>query len=739
MLPSLYTAISGTKAQQNALDATSNNIANAQTVGYKKERASFADLLYTFYVAGGNVSYVGHGTYVTSYQNIMTQGAFETTGRATDLAINGKGFFIVRDPNAYDNPYDTYNDQFRFTRAGEFTIDSEGNLVTPTGQILQGIRRSEDGTFASVTPANLTDVNLKGFEVIPAKETTKGALSFNLNSDTPISTVHTSKINAGFRIRQSNSTFSELTNLTVYDVNGKAYTLSSLLNNSSDANVIFKQREAEIHLALKLKLDASNGTNTGYIPLPVYDGNDRQLFVRFENYDSANRQWDASLYYYDPDTGSYTQIGTTQTGAISFDNAGNLTSGVISFTNIDLDGDGNANETVKIDPAGSYAKVGLSDVMSVLENELISSKWWADIGKDPAGSGNTTRKVIVFDGNGNIVSVKNYNESQEVEAAFEISLNKDLNGDGSNDNLKIDFSQTVLNAQLPKAVSFISKEGFDPKNPNSYGFSTALTVYDSLGNAHHVDFFFIKADKDDNLENGIQNFNFWKWVAFVDGNFDSAVSSGGIQFNESGQIERLYDSNGNLITDENGLPSTSFTMSIPPSMLTNGMPPNLPPNPNYAPSNPITMTLSFAGSTQLAQPSMIYNATQNGYPASQLVEISFEKNGTLIGHYDNGQKIELYKIPLADMTEDSLKRLSDNLWAFAPEVPINNDPYSLIKMDFAMNSGLGEIVGGALEMSNVDLTQEFVDLIVAQRAFQANTKVITTDDEILQTIINLKR
>jgi len=739
MLPSLYTAISGTKAQQNALDATSNNIANAQTTGYKKERANFADLLNTFYIAGGNVSYIGHGAYVTGYQNIMTQGAFETTGRATDLAINGNGFFIVRDPDAYDDPYDNYNDQFRYTRAGEFTVDSEGNLVTPTGQILQGIKRDENGSFAPATPANLTDVNLKGFDVIPAKETTKGALSFNLNASTPISTVHTSKIDAGFRIRQSNSTFADLAGLSVYDVNGNSYTLSSLLNQSDDANIIFKQMEANVHLSLKLKLDAADNTNTDYLPIPVFDGNDNQLFMRLENYDSTNRQWDVSLYTYNAENGTYTQIGTTQTDAVTFDAAGNLSSGVVQFTGIDLNGDGTSDEKVVIDPAGSYAESGLTDVMTVLENELISSKWYADIGTDPAASGNTTRKVVTFDGTGSIVSVKNYDESQDVESAFELSLNHDIDGDGHNDTLKIDFSQTVLNTQLPKAVSFIKKEGFDPRNPDSYGFSTALTVYDSLGNPHHVDFFFVKADRDDDLDNGVQNFNHWKWMAFVDGNLGSAVASGGIQFNESGQIERMYDSNGNLVTDANGNPSTTFTLSVPPSMLTNGMPPNTPPEPNYAPSNPITVTLSFAGSTQLAQPSMIYNATQNGYAASQLVEISFDKDGTLIGHYDNGQRIELYRIPLADMTEDTLKRLSDNLWAFSPEVPLNNDPYSLIKMDFAKSSGLGEIVGGTLEMSNVDLTQEFVDMIVAQRAFQANTKVITTDDEILQTVINLKR
>ena len=738
MLSSLYTAISGTKSEQKALDATSNNIANAQTVGYKRERANFADLLYTFYVASGNVSYLGHGSYVTDFQPIMTQGAFDTTDRPTDLAINGNGFFIVKDPKAYDDPYDDYNDQLRFTRAGNFTVDSEGNLVTPTGQILQGIRRGENGTFAPATPANLTDVNLKGFEVIPAKETTKGSLSFNLNAAASIQTVHTSGVTASFRIRQSNSTFSDLTKLSVYDQNGNAYTLSSLIGSSEDANVVFKQDEANVHLALKLKLDANNGDSSDYIPISVFDGNDRQLFIRLENYDSTNRTWDVSLYYYDVDNGSYTQIGTTQSGAISLDSAGNLVSGVIAFDNIDLDGDGVAEEKVSIDPAGSYAESGLTELATVLENELVDSKWYVYLQQDVSDT--TKWKTVRFDGNGQIVEVKSGKDgTSDTDATLELSLNRDLNGDGTNDTLKIDFSNTVLSTQLPKALTALRINGFDPKNSDTYGFSTALTVYDSLGNAHHVDFFFIKADKDDNTNNGIQNFNYWKWVAFADGNFDTAVASGGIQFNEDGQIERLYNEDGTLITDSNGNPTTKFTLTIPPTMLTNGLPPNVPPNPEYAPSNPIVMDISFAGSTQLAQPSMIYSATQNGYASSQLVEIHFEKDGTLVGHYDNGQQIELYKIPLADMAEDTLEKLSDNLWAFAPKVPLNNDPYLLLKMDFAGNAGLGEVIGGALEMSNVDLTTEFVDLITAQRAFQANTKVITTDDEILQTVINIKR
>jgi flagellar hook-basal body protein len=886
MLPSLYTAISGTESQQKALDATSNNIANAKTTGYKKERANFADLLNTFYVAGGKVSYIGHGAYVTGYQNIMTQGAFETTGKATDLAINGKGFFIVRDPKAYDNPNDNYNNQFRYTRAGEFTVDSEGNLVTPTGQILQGVRRSKDGTFAPVTPANLTDVNLKGFEVIPAKETTKGALSFNLNAATPISTVHTSKVDAGFRIRQSNSSFNEISKLTVYDVNGKSYSLGNILKNSQNQVVRFNELNTTVHLALKLKKDVSEG-ETDYIPIPVYDKNDEQLFMKLKAEDK--NVWRIHLYSYDSKTNTYSEINDaeiTNDGKVEIDDAGNLKIAKFFVAGIDLNGDGKRGEVIQLDLTGSSAETDAPLSGTVLANELVNSLWDVSKGgepqtltlgedKDEEGNlikdasvivsykfaanpssnqnktefslpvsyvdknGNThnlkveiapasssipiteylitvsdsdnpsqstvkegykltydpnthtwsfsglgispneevkdsavlkfkvgdynlyldmrnsfvsdkdsdnlelygtsiVKKYVGFNSSGRIAYVKDGSQN-DTTPTLKFALSEDLDKDGKDDILELDFSKTVLNTQLPKAVTYLKKEGFDPENPKSYGFSTALTVYDSLGNSHHVDFFFVKADKDDKLQNGVQNFNYWKWVAFVDGNFKSSVASGGIQFNESGEIERLYDSNGNVITDSNGLPSKAFTISIPPSMLTNGLPPNTPPNPNYAPKNPITMTISFAGSTQLAQASMIYNATQNGYSSSQLVEVNFDKDGTLIGHYDNGQRIELYKIPLADMAEDTLKRLSDNLWAFSPKVPINNDPYSLIKMDFAKSSGLGEVVGGALEMSNVDLTQEFVDMIVAQRAFQANTKVITTDDEILQTVINLKR
>lgn len=735
MLTSLFTAVSGVKSEQSSLDAVSNNISNVSTTGYKRERANFADLLYTSYISKGNVSDLGHGVYVTNFQNIFTQGSFKTTNNNTDLAINGNGFFIVRDPKI--NNVNNYIDKLRFTRAGEFTINSDGKLVTPNGQILQGVKRDENGNFGSATTANLTDVVIKDFEVIPARQTSAGSMSFNLNANTPLSTVRTTTITPSFRLRQANSTFSDLANVHIYDTKGKSYTLGSILNTVDDAKVIYKQTEADTHISLKMKLDADNGANSDYIPIPVFDGNDNQYFIRLENYDNTNKQWDVSLYYFDGT--NYNNVAT-QTDAVQFDDSGNLVSGTISFTGIDLNGDGTANETIKIDPTGSYAENGLANISTVLANELSKAIWKVDIGKDPTDSTNTTYKEVTFDGNGTVVSVKD-SAGNDSELKFNLSVNQDINGDGdnTNDKITVDLTNTIFNTQLPKDLVSLKKDGFDPKNANSYGFSTAMTVYDSLGNAHTVDFYFIKTDKDDDLNNGVGTFNYWKWVAFVDGNTDYSVASGGILFNENGQLEKLYDENGNEVLDSNGHPTFKFTLNIPPSLLTNGMPPNTPPDPNNAPVSPIVMDLSFAGSTQSSNSSQIYEAYQNGYSSGQLTDININKDGVLEGIYDNGKTIGLYKIPLANMPDDSLKRVSDNLWMFAPTVPEGTDPYQLVKIAYANNSGLGTILDGTLEMSNVDITQEFVDMILAQRAFQANTKIINVDDEILQTVINLKR
>ena len=136
MIRSLYSSSSGMNAQQTNTDVTSNNLANVSTTGFKKSRANFEDLMYrTILVAGqttpggGQVPtgiQIGMGVKTAGVQKIFTQGDMVETGNTFDFAIQGKGFFRV-----------LHGDTDHYTRAGHFTLDSEGFITTPIGDRLQ--------------------------------------------------------------------------------------------------------------------------------------------------------------------------------------------------------------------------------------------------------------------------------------------------------------------------------------------------------------------------------------------------------------------------------------------------------------------------------------------------------------------------------------------------------------------------------------------------------------------------
>ncbi|MDJ0914006.1 MAG: flagellar basal-body rod protein FlgG [Desulfobacterales bacterium] len=152
MLRGLYTAASGMASQQMLIDVISNNIANANTTGFKKSRCNFQDLMYqTLSVAGATTAgggqipvgiQTGMGVSVAGVQKVNTQGDYQQTGNELDLAIEGKGFFRVQT-----------GDEERYTRAGNFTVDSEGFLTTANGDRLQPeISVPQDTVTISVQP-----------------------------------------------------------------------------------------------------------------------------------------------------------------------------------------------------------------------------------------------------------------------------------------------------------------------------------------------------------------------------------------------------------------------------------------------------------------------------------------------------------------------------------------------------------------------------------------------------------
>ena len=168
MIRSLYTAATGMQAQQTNMDVVANNLANVNTTGFKKSRAEFQDLLYQTLRSAGSTQaqgtqvptgvQVGLGTRLVATQKQFTKGDMQQTGNDLDMAITGDGFFQVQLPSG----------DIGYTRAGAFTTDSEGKIVTADGYILQPqmaipsgaqeISVGEDGTITATVNGATTQV-----------------------------------------------------------------------------------------------------------------------------------------------------------------------------------------------------------------------------------------------------------------------------------------------------------------------------------------------------------------------------------------------------------------------------------------------------------------------------------------------------------------------------------------------------------------------------------------------------
>ncbi len=199
-MSSFSIALSGLTAASSDLDITSNNIANADTIGFKESRAEFADV----YASGAvnlNNSVTGEGVRLAATAQQFTQGNITTTSSNLDLAISGDGFFTLADANG-----------LVYSRNGQFSEDKNGNVVSSTGQALQVYPPSQNGGFNT---GALQDLNLQTAESAPAASST-GAVILNLPANSSPPTV------APFNPTNS-ATYNQSTSTTVYDSLGQSY------------------------------------------------------------------------------------------------------------------------------------------------------------------------------------------------------------------------------------------------------------------------------------------------------------------------------------------------------------------------------------------------------------------------------------------------------------------------------------------------------------------------------------
>lgn len=169
VMGSMYTGISGLTTHAERMSVLGNNIANTSTVGFKSGNVQFEDLFYSSRTLGASVGQIGHGARVSSIYQDFSQGAYENTGSVTDVALGGRGFFMVND---------SVNGSKYFTRAGNFNFSKEGYLVNPQGLRVQGWEAGQ--TADSVTKGAIGDLKLDSFQSDP-KESTIVSLSVNLS------------------------------------------------------------------------------------------------------------------------------------------------------------------------------------------------------------------------------------------------------------------------------------------------------------------------------------------------------------------------------------------------------------------------------------------------------------------------------------------------------------------------------------------------------------------------------
>ncbi|UTR10861.1 flagellar basal-body rod protein FlgF [Evansella sp. LMS18] len=240
MLRAMYSGIGGMQNFQTKMDVIGNNIANVNTFGYKKGRATFQDLVSQQMSGAGtpaenrggtNPMQVGLGGSLATVDTIQTQGSMQTTGRDLDMGITGDGFFIVNDGN-----------QSFYTRAGNFYLDQQGNLVASNGMYVQGYPVDEEGNINAAAGTGNLQITA-GAQVAP-EATDNVTLRGNLKADDPVNTERTLAFNVVDDIGTQHPVAINFTktadNTWSYSVNGggtQSLTFSGGSNDAPNGNI----------------------------------------------------------------------------------------------------------------------------------------------------------------------------------------------------------------------------------------------------------------------------------------------------------------------------------------------------------------------------------------------------------------------------------------------------------------------------------------------------------------------
>lgn len=269
----------------------------------------------------------------------------------------------------------------------------------------------------------------------------------------------------------------------------------------------------------------------------------------------------------------------------------------------------------------------------------------------------------------------------------------------------------AVNVNANDAVIDQATIPFDPTNNNSYNSQTSTTIYDSLGSPHILTTYFTKTATSATQTD-------WTVYHYVDGDAcDAGTYLDTVPQTSTPVGQTLsFDSSGKLITPATG----RFTLA--PYTI----------NPPTGAADIDIGIMDYSGSTQVQQTFSVNTMSQDGLAAGQLTGIDIDDSGIIFARFSNGGSQTMGKVALTRFANNNgLSKIGDTSWAQSASSgdPVAGEPGT---------NNFGTIQSGAVEGSNVDLSAQLVNLIVAQQAYQANAQTITTENSIMQTILQIR-
>jgi flagellar hook protein FlgE len=681
-MSNIATALSGLKNVSLAIDTVSNNIANANTIGYKTGEYVFA----TQFLNGSNSSdqpATGQGSQSLGVRRTMAQGAITNSANPLDLAISGKGMFRLLQGSGDVGSVDP--SAVYYTRNGQFGVDKNGYIVNENGMYLTGFQPSLDGS-------EITDDLIKNNGLLrmpdsnlPGNATSSSTLSAMLDST---GTAFTRTANVAFDPAQS--TYNNKTTQTVFDSNGNTHTLE-----------VFYRRVTDETLSI-----TSGSTGYTYTPSDAASANTAGTTLVTLNKDSILRVNTA------PKASALSTTATSASPTFTLASAPSLGGSEVTVTDMKVFINGVDSGTTVSGVSSNVVTLANSATLSVPSGATVSF-----YGKDNAPTvtaSSSSTALTVSAGTGLEVGDKVFLGSSDTGATItaingtSVTVSKAISSTALNSNATVSFKHSLSMTLITPDGTEVAVKGASNKQNSSELLTTTVSQVEVY--------------------------------ASVDGTFYNYPTDGSASSNRTitpevtggykpvATMNFMGGKNIDAMVKDSMSGNPMFkTMTTLTSRVTN----------QAGGSSDLIFDLDLSGTEMHAGAFQMTKSTQNGEAVARLTNVTVDNGGRIVGVYGTGKQQFIGQVAMVNFdNEEGLIPVGKNAFA-ASNITGTEQDGTGVSVGRAGTGVMGEIRSQALESSNVDLANELVRLMILQRSYSANSQSLKAVDQTLRDTLQM--